>query len=75
MFFNGTEEPPHPPSLEEIGTGHCLTLHMLSLTSSSHCMAVRLRVKSSLCPASSGDIKRGYLAEVGGPEHIGLQQE
>lgn len=27
---------------------------------------VRLRVKSSLCPASSRDIKRGYLAEVGG---------
>lgn len=36
---------------------------------------VKLRVKSPLCTASSGDIKRGYLAEVGGPEHIGLQQE
>lgn len=22
-----------------------------------------------------GDIKKGYLAEAGGPEHIGLQQE
>lgn len=36
---------------------------------------VKLWVKSSLCPASSGDIKRCCLADFGGPEPVGLEQE
>lgn len=36
---------------------------------------VKLIAEGPLCPASSGNIKRGYLAEAWGAKHIGLKEE